>query len=197
MRLHFLLALFAVALLACGSSTKAPAGPPPPSGPVTADALAAYVQAAFPEAVADGTIKIDWGSAGVSDQVIEELGLLGIHDMREVAALVPADFGTKGLAAIRGAAEPSTNVAGLMRDLMIIKDIRAYFSTAWRDNWTANGPEDFPLPQAYGVDFSVAAELGVFDPSGMNDDMGDDDYDGGGGDGDVDGDGADPCGGGE
>ncbi len=187
MRASFLAAIAALALLACGHSTAKPAGPPPPSGPVTEAALAGYFQQAFPDAVAAGTIQLDWGSVGVSAEVIEELGILGVDDMGEVAALVPADFATKGLDAIK-ANDGSTNVAGLLRDLMIIHDVRGYFEKAWRNNWATNGPGDFPLPVAYGVDFKAIADLGVFEGGGDDGyDAGDDGSDSGDGDGEDDG----------
>jgi len=75
-----------------GVSAARATGPPPPSGPVTEAAIVGYFQQAFPDAIAASTIQLDWGSAGVSAEVIEELGILGIDDMGEVAALVPADF---------------------------------------------------------------------------------------------------------
>lgn len=186
MRATFLAVIAALALVACGHSKPKPAGPPPPSGPVTEAALAGYFQQAFPDAVAAGTIQLDWGSAGVSTEVIEELGILGVDDMGEVAALVPADFATKGLETIK-ANGGSTNVAGLMRDLMIIHDVRGYFEKAWRNNWATTGPGDFPLPLAYGVDFQVIADLGVFEGGGDDGyDEGDDGSDSGDGEGDDD-----------
>ena len=182
MRATFLAIIAAFALFACGHPKAKPAGPPPPSGPVTEAAIVGYFQQAFPDAIAASTIQLDWGSAGVADEVIEELGLLGIDDMGEVAALVPADFATKGLETIK-ANGGSTNVAGLMRDLMIIRDARGYFEKAWRNNWAANGPSDFPLPLAYGVDFKVIADLGVFEGGGDDGyDEGDDGSDSGEGD---------------
>ncbi len=182
MRATFLAIIAAFALFACGHSKAKPAGPPPPSGPVTEAAIVGYFQQAFPDAIAASTIQLDWGSAGVSAEVIEELGILGIDDMGEVAALVPADFATKGLETIK-ANGGSTNVAGLMRDLMIIHDARGYFEKAWRNNWAANGPSDFPLPLAYGVDFKVIADLGVFEGGGDDGyDEGDDGSDSGEGD---------------
>ncbi len=188
MRATILAVLATLALVACGHSPAKPAGPPPPSGPVTESAINGYVAQAFPDAVAAGTIKLDWGSAGVSDEVIAELGIMGIDDMGEVVALVPADFKTKGLDAV-AADGGSTNVAGLLRDLMIIRDARGYFEKAWRSNWATSGPQDFPLPLAYGVDFAVIADLGVFgDGGGEGYDAGDDGSDSADGDDDEDGD---------
>lgn len=187
MRASIIAIIAAVALVACGHSKAKPAGPPPPSGPVTEASLEGYFRQTFPAAVAAGTITIDWGSEGVSTEVIEELGLMGIDDLGEVAALVPADFTTKGLDTIT-ANGGSTNVAGLLRDLMIIHDVRGYFSKAWRNKWVASGPGDFPLPVAYGVDFNAIADLGVFEGGGDDGyDEGDDGSDSGEGDDDGEG----------
>ena len=134
-------------------------------GPITAEALTAFVMARFPAAVADGSLVLDFGSGGVSDEVIEELHILGIDDMGGVAALVPADFERKGFDAIRASPAPTSTVAGLMRDLMVMHDPRGYFAKAWRHGWVTTGPQDFPAPVAYGVDFDVVRDLGVFEDS--------------------------------
>ena len=97
--------------------------------------------------------------------MIEELHLIGIDDMGGIAALVPADFATRGFGAIRRSQAPTTTVAGVLRDLMIMHDPRAYFENAWRHGWVTTGPHDFPAPAVYGVDFDILRDLGVFEPS--------------------------------
>jgi hypothetical protein len=169
MRATFLAIIAAFALFACGHPKAKPAGPPPPSGPVTEAAIVGYFQQAFPDAIAASTIQLDWGSAGVADEVIEELGLLGIDDMTEVGTLLPFDFKTKGIEALAADGDGTTNLAGMLRDLMVMKDARLYFETAWQNHYSMNGPSDFPVPAAYGVDLKVIADLGVF--------YGDDGYD--------------------
>jgi hypothetical protein len=174
MRASVVAVIAAFALLACGPASPKPAPPPPPppaapAAAVTEEAIAAFVEQALPDAIAAGTIAIDWGSSGGSVEVIEELALVGIDDMAEVAALLPADFAAKGVAALVDAGD-TTNVTGLMRDLMIIRDARAYFTKAWRNHWVASGPEEFPVPVAYGVDFAALADLHVFGDSGGDED---------------------------
>lgn len=165
MRATFLAVIAALALLACGHAKPSPAAPPPPPVPVTEAAIEAFIARALPDAIAAGTVAIDWGAVGGSAEVIEELGLLGIDAMSEVEALMPPDFATKGIAALVDAAD-TTNVTGLMRDLMIIHDARAYFTTAWRNRWVAAGPDEVPVPVAYGVDFTALADLHVFTSDG-------------------------------
>lgn len=180
-----LVLILALALVAC---TGKPSSTTPklavPHGPVTADALTAYFSAALPKAVADKVLVLDFGSGGVADEVIKELAIMGADDMSEVAALLPADFATKGIPAIQASEAPSTTVAGLLRDLMIMKDTRGYFTKAWNNGWVTSGPQDFPAPAVYGVDFGIMRELGVFggddggegNPCGGGDeDMGDED----------------------
>ena len=182
--------ILALALVAC--TGKHSSTMPRPKGPVTADALTAYFRAALPEAVADKTLVLDFGSGGVADEVIKELAIMGADDMSEVAAMLPADFAKKGIPAIKASEGPTTTVAGLLRDLMIMKDTRGYFTKAWNNGWVTTGPQDFPAPAVYGVDFTIMRELGVFtseegNPCGGG---GDDDEDD---DGDDD-DGGNPCG---
>lgn len=155
-----------VALVACG---KPEPKYPVPRGPVTAAALEQYFKGRFPAQYADGSLVMGFGSAGTDGQVITELHVLGIDDMKGVAALVPADFQTKGFDAIKSSADPTSNIAALMRDLMIIHDTHGYFEKAWNHTWSANGPEDFAAPAAYGVDFKMMAAMGAFgggDPCG-------------------------------
>lgn len=124
---------------------------------LTPATLVEVVRARFPAEIAAGTLEVDFGSEGVDVEIIDELKIMGIDTTAELAAIIPADYGTKGL----GAAGTS-NVAGMMRDLMIIHDVRKYFGEAWRNNWSAS-PDDFPAPEAYGVDVEVIREMGVFD----------------------------------
>jgi hypothetical protein len=180
-----LLVIVALGLAACGGKNHPvavvphahevtpPALPNPalaPTGPITGASLAAYFEARFPARVADHTLETGFGSPGVDAEIVHELAVLGIDDMAEVAALVPADFDTKGFGATKASADPSTNIAALARDLMIIHDARGYFEKAWQHHWTANGPEDFPVPAAYGIDVAGFDAFGVFggydDPCG-------------------------------
>ncbi len=192
MRSILLVLTIALGLVAChgNSSTTTPtvAAPkvPVPHGPVTAEAMTAYFQLRFPAQVADGSLLLAFGSDGVAEDIAKELRLLGIDDMSGVAALVPADFDTKGFGAIKASEAPTTNVAGLMRDLMIIHDTRGYFTRAWNNGWVSSGPQDFPAPAAYGVDFGVMEELGAF---GSGDGDGGEDWEGGDDEG-----AGDPCG---
>ncbi len=159
---------------------------PPAGGALSEDSLHDSFKQRFPEAVADGTLKIEYGSAGVDREIIDELGIMNIKTTAELAAIVPVDFHTKGFAAVKASESPTTNVAGLVRDLLIMHDVRGYFTKAWRNTWVSSGRQDFPAPAAYGVDFGVMEELGVFGGGG-----GDPCEDMSGGDGDPCG---DPCG---
>ena len=160
-----------IALAACGPKAKGPVAPTSPypaatPGPVTEAALAEYFQAALPEAFAAGTISADFGSADVGAEVIGELALMGIDDMTEVGTLLPFDFKTKGIEALAADDDGTTNLAGMLRDLIVMKDAALYFKTAWQNHYSISSPADFPVPAAYGVD------LGAFD---VYDDVGDED----------------------
>ena len=182
--------ILALALVAC-SGKHASTMPKVPHGPVTADALTAYFSVALPQAVTDKVLVLDFGSTGVADEVIKELAIMGADDMSEVAALLPSDFAIKGIPAIKASEGPTTTIAGLLRDLMIIHDTRGYFTKAWNNGWVTSGPQDFPAPAVYGVDFQIMRDLGVFSSSDENPcgGGGDDDDDD-----DDDGDDENPCG---
>ena len=42
-------------------------------------------------------------------------------------------------------------------------DPRGYFENAWRYGWVPSGPQDFPAPAVYGVDFDILRDLRVFE----------------------------------
>lgn len=188
--LVLVLALVAVAS-ACSSKSSAPTTPTTPAGPplpkvteapLTSDSLLVFMKERFPGQIDDGTLILDFGSVGVDKEVITELSLLGITTTGQLNQIVPVDFDTKGFGAIKASPSPTSNVAGLMRDIMIIHDAKAYVTKAWRNGWVANGPEDFPAPAAYGVDLSILESGGVYDEGS---------YDEGEGEGDDEG--YDPC----
>ncbi len=189
-RLVAIALLFATAV-ACGknspsttpSNTQVAAPPAVVGAPLTRETLVSFVQDRFPAAVTAGTITLDFGSGGVDVALLEELSLLGITTTTQLAAIVPADYETKGIGATLRSEAPTTTIAGLIRDLLIIHDVRGYFTKAWRDGWVTTGPVDFPAPAAYGVDFKVMEELGAFGSGGgdhgeRGNPCGDDDADG-------------------
>lgn len=152
-----LVVALAIALTACGgkgASTSSTARPKPAvveAAPLTRDTLEAYLRNRFPLEVAAGTLRLDFVSDDLANTVLEELGLMGITTTAQFAAIVPKDFDTRGFDAIARSNDPESNIIGLVRDLMIMHDVDRYHATAWRDTWSANGPQDFPAPVEYGV----------------------------------------------
>jgi hypothetical protein len=195
MRSLLLTMTLSLGLVACSHNSKHPtvptAGYPVPHGAVTAQAMKDYFGARFAANVTDGSLVLDFADGdGVAPDVIKELDVLGIHDMSGVAALVPADFETKGFMVIREKGGGSSNLAGLMRDLMILHDPRGYIEKAWNHTWVCSGAEDFPVPIAYGLDYSILESENMCSEEGGEDGGGDMcDGDGDGDDGDDD-----PCG---
>jgi hypothetical protein len=189
-RLVLILTL-AIAAAACGGkkggTTPTTSGPKVTEAPLSKDSMITYVKERFPDAVASGVLITEWGSDGMDTEVIGELGKMGVTTTGQLNAIVPADYQTKGMDAVKASQDPTTNITGLMRDIMIIHDAKKYFGEIWNNSWQSNGPEDFPAPIAYGVDMKILEDAGVF---GGGDDGGD--YDEGEGDGD--GDDGDPCG---
>jgi hypothetical protein len=189
--LVLMISLFALAP-ACGggkSGPTTPSGPQLPKvteGPITKDSLLVFMKERFPTHVADGTLTLDYGSAGVENDVISELQIMGITTTGQLNAATPIDFDTKGFAAIKASDAPTSTVAGLLRDIMIIHNAKLYVDKAWRNGWVASGPGDFPAPAAYGVDLSVLETGGVYSGEGMDPCEGYDPCEGGD-------DGYDPC----
>lgn len=153
--LRTLLVVLALALTACGGKGATSAAEPKPrtvtAAPLTRDTLEAYLRNRFALQVASGALRLDFVSDELAARVLEELSLMGITNTAQFAAIVPSDFDTRGFDAIARSIDPDSNIIGLVRDLMIMHDVDRYHSTAWRDTWSANGPQDFPAPVAYGV----------------------------------------------
>jgi hypothetical protein len=144
------------------SKTRAPAAAKLPKGRITASSLRAFIKARFPEPVKSGRVELDFGSEGVSDEILVELKGFGIRSLQELAALIPEDFDTRG--AVAWEKEPTT-IAGLLRDFMMLKDLRRYISKSWKPaHWTASSEDEFPVLKAYGINLKPLHEAGVISP---------------------------------
>jgi hypothetical protein len=161
-----LILILAIAAAACGGkkggTTPTPSGPKVTEAPLSKDSMIVYVKERFPDAVASGVLVIEWGSEDMDTEVIGELAKMGVTTTGQLNAIVPADFQTKGIDAVKASQDPTTNITGLMRDIMIIHDAKKYFGEIWNNSWQSNGPEDFPAPVAYGVDMKILENAGVF-----------------------------------
>lgn len=156
-----------LAVAACGpsahsSTTVENATATEPDVVLTEASLSQFYRTRFAAQLGSGALTADYGSPGTDQQVVGELAAMGITTVSGLAAIVPADYDTKGFGAIAASADPSTNFAGLSRDLMLIADARRYVELAWKDHWSATSPEDFPAVQAYGVDLQILVDAGVF-----------------------------------
>lgn len=144
----------ALALAACGgksATTAAPEAPKVAAAPLTRETLETYLRNRFPVQVSSGALRLDFVDDKLAATVLEELSIMGITTTAQFAAIVPPDFDTRGFGAIAKSQDPDSNIIGLLRDLMIMKDVDLYHAKAWRDTWTSSGPQDFPAPAAYGV----------------------------------------------
>ena len=130
-----------------------------PATPIDAASVTAYLTTRFAAQLRAGTLSLDFGSLGVADDVLAELKVMGIERIDQLATLVPPDFEVKAAAAFTTAAPQ--NAAGVLRDLMIIKDAPRYFTTAWDNHWVATSEADFIAPIAYGLDVASLGQYGV------------------------------------
>ncbi len=177
MRRLLLAVMLSFVAVACGGKTSPATSPTTPpvanaSAPLTEASLTELLAGRFAAQVADGRLALDFGSSSVALEVVDELAALGITTVGQLAAIIPPDFATKGFGAMQATVDATTNLAGLTRDLMIIHDARRYVATAWQNHWSASGPEDFPAPAAYGVDFQILVDGGVFGGGTFDDDPG-------------------------
>lgn len=61
--------------------------------------------------------------------------------------------------------DEKTTIAGIVRDLMMLKDLRRYVSDVWKEeHWTASSEDEFPVLKAYGIDLSPLHRGGVITP---------------------------------
>ena len=162
-----LLLSLALVVPACGGSHAA--GPTvavvkAPTDPIAVASVNAYLSQRFSAQLAAKTFTIDYGSSDTDQQVFGELAAMGITRIDQLAAIIPADFETRAAAVFTTSAPQ--NVAGMLRDLMIIHDAPRYFKDAWKQHWYATGESDFTAAIAYGLDFASLAQYGVLSAGG-------------------------------
>ena len=153
--------------------------PPPPAQPsasasspgwegtatqLTAQSVEDFLRQRFEPLVKSGMLELSYPSEGSDDELLEELACFRLTSTADLAALVPSDFERRGVPVLAELPAPAANTLSLLRDLMIIKDARHYFRKCWRAHFTA-GPNEFPLPNAYGVSQQLLTELLTGDPT--------------------------------
>lgn len=175
-------ALVAVALAACGPA-PAPRGPAvienrfvgePGSaptipayavGPITEASLQAFMARRFAPQLADGTFVADY--SGTTEDLLDELHTMGVHDLAELAALIPDDFERRGAGEF--VTEDPANIPGLVRDFLMIHDAHRYFGQAWKNRWQSILPANVSALKAYVRDFQPFYDAQVLTPDEVRD----------------------------
>lgn len=160
MRAILTLTLLTALAAACGTTPTTPPAnaTPEPSGALDQPNLEAWLRWRFPRQVASGRLVLDYGSSEAVADVFDEMTSYGLATVADVAAIVPRDFEKRGAVAFGG---EGTNIAGIMRDFMIIHDAGRFAAHAFKATW-CGCEDDFPAPKAYGVNLNPLGEAGVF-----------------------------------
>jgi hypothetical protein len=160
-------------------NTAEPAGRPGlPSGDVTSDSLKALIKARFPAQVASGAIELDLGPGdSVAAEILDEVDAMGVESLEQLGAWIPEDYETRASHVFSGEFG-TTNVAGLVRDFLMIHDVRRYFAQAYQDHWQQATPDTVRTLEAYGVDLAPLREKGLLDEDLGYEGRSDEDLDG-------------------
>ena len=81
--------------------------------------------------------------------VIKELNIMGISSLKDLDDLINNIANDDLFRLVNG----STTFMGLLRDIMIIKDVDKYFSEAWANNWNGFSLEDVNFFSEFNIDF--------------------------------------------
>jgi hypothetical protein len=181
--------LLILGAIACGSRTSTPAADPIentatpagrpglPTGAVTADSLKALIKARFPEQVASGAIELDLGPGdSVAEEILDEVSAMGVETLEQLGGWIPEDYETRAAHVFSGE-YGATNVAGLVRDFLMIHDVRRYFDQAFQEHWQQATPDTVRTLEAYGVDLTPLRAHGLLDEGGYEEGGYDEGYD--------------------
>lgn len=134
-------------------------------GPITEASLAAFLSHRFAPQLEDGTFVADY--SGTTEDLLDELRLMGFRDLSELAAVIPADFEYAGAGEF--VEEDPANIPGLVRDFMMIYDAERYFTRAWQNRWQSILPANVSALRAYVHDFSPFYAANVLTPDEVRD----------------------------
>lgn len=126
-------------------------------GAITEVTLEAMMRKRFEHQLAAGTFVADF--SGTTADLLTELDAMGIHDLGQLAALIPRDYDRRAEADF--ATDSPANIPGVLRDLFIIHDARRYFRDAWQNHWQSLSPDNLPMYRSYRVDLQILVEAGV------------------------------------
>lgn len=182
--------LLILGAIACASRASTPAAdsientaeaagrPGLPTGEVTADSLKALIKARFPQQVASGAIELDLGpDDSVADEILDEVSAMGVETLEQLGAWIPEDYETRAAHVFSGE-YGTTNVAGLVRDFLMIQNVNRYFEVAFQEHWQQATPDTLRTLEVYGVDLTPLREKGLLDEGGYAEDAYDEGYDG-------------------
>lgn len=173
-------AVIALAALGCGGAGPRPAGTTLENrdvteaaavearhdrGPITEESLARFLSARFARQLADGTFVADY--SGTTEDLLEELHIMGFHDLAELAAVIPPDFERGGAGEFLE--DDPANIPGLVRDFMMIHDAERYFGRAWQRRWQSILPSNVSALKHYVRDFRPFYDAEVLTPEEVRD----------------------------
>ncbi len=178
------LAAIGLALAALALACRAPAPAAPrlenrPSGPLdpgaavigvpnqrlTARSIADLLSWRFAAQLDAGTFVAEYN--GTEDDLLDELEKMGVHDLHQLAALIPPDFDHRGAGEF--ILEDPANIPGLVRDFLMIHDAERYFRVAWQERWQSILPANVSALRAYVDDFQPFYDARVLTPEEVAD----------------------------
>jgi ppGpp synthetase/RelA/SpoT-type nucleotidyltranferase len=116
--------------------------------------LTEYLSNKFEKSIHEGVLLSEFGSGNANDKVIvEELKLFGISKLYELDKIIPHNYQDdllkSGILKFPPALE---NYSSIIRDVLIINDLKKYFKFSWRNSWKYIFSNDIEKLKRYKVD---------------------------------------------
>jgi len=127
-----------------------------PDVPLNEDTLRDYAKLRFPNQVAAGNLRLDYGDNSL-DELVAELKIMGLDNIADLDDVIRVDFERKALHEF----DAGTNIVGIMRTAMMVHDPERYFRKAWNNNWSATSICDFHTMRLYRIDLERIRFSGV------------------------------------
>jgi len=90
--------------------------------------------------------------------IVEELKLFGITTLEQLDKIIPKDFEDNYISIVH---VYGATFLGVIRDILMVSDIKKYFEESWRESWTATSESGANLLAKYGVDIGYLEQRGI------------------------------------
>ena len=124
---------------------------------ITTASLAEYLSARFGRLLKDIPEELRYGEGeDLQKVIVEELELFGLSRLDQLDRIIP-----KGLEDDYLAYDSYINYPGVVREILMINDIKKYFKVSWRRAWSITDRDSVNLLAKHGVDIKELARRDI------------------------------------